>query len=134
MKRSISGILPVVLLLLTAGTPLTVLAVSYPPAPLYHHEYKAEMVMRIGETIYLFQSGTDEIKKAIHVNDTLTVYRISPACEVTTTGKIKILSYVGEMYLKAEVIEGEIKPADIAKKDNISCLVISAGMCNPQPQ
>jgi hypothetical protein len=62
------------------------------------------------------------------------VYRISPACEVTTTGKIKILSYVGEMYLKAEVIEGEIKPADIAKKDNVSCLVISAGMCNPQPQ
>jgi hypothetical protein len=46
-------------------------------------------------------------------------------------GIIKVLSYIGETYIKSEVLAGEIRPDDIAKKGNVSCLVISAGMCNP---
>jgi hypothetical protein len=38
------------------------------------------------------------------------------------------LSYIGETYIKAEVLEGEIKPDDIAKRGNVSCLIISAGI------
>jgi hypothetical protein len=87
--------------------------------------------MKVGQILYLFYSGTDDVKKTIHDNDILTVYRINPSCEVNPVGIIKVLFYVGETYIKAEVLEGEIRPDDIAKKGNVSCLVISAGMCNP---
>jgi hypothetical protein len=46
-------------------------------------------------------------------------------------GKIKVLSSVADTYFKSEVIEGEIRPNDIAKKENVSCLVISVGLCSP---
>jgi hypothetical protein len=128
VKRRGSGIVNLILLLLVVCAPLTVFAVSYPP-PLYHREVRQERFVR-GDTVYMFHSGTDDVKKAIHVNDTLAVHRITPSCEVIPIGIIKVVAFVGDTYLKGEVFAGEIKPDDIAKKGNISCLVISAGMCN----
>ena len=87
--------------------------------------------MGIGETVYLFHSGADEVKRTIHVADILIVHRISLSCQVTTVGRIKVISYIGETYLKGVVIEGQIKPNDIAEKGNVSNLVISAGVCTP---
>jgi hypothetical protein len=131
MKKKIAIILIVILLFTSASAPLTVCAVSYPPFPLYHRQNRGETVMKVGQTVYMFHSGTDDVRKTIHANDILTVYRINPSCEVNPVGIIKVLSYIGETYIKAEVLEGEIKPDDIAKKGNVSCLVISAGICNP---
>jgi hypothetical protein len=130
MKRKIAIILIVILLFTSVSAPLAVLAVSYPP-PLYHRQDRGETVMKVGQIVYLFHSSTDDVRKTIHADDILTVYRISPSCEVNPVGIIKVLSYIGETYIKAEVLEGEIRPDDIAKKGTISCLVISAGMCNP---
>jgi hypothetical protein len=130
MKKKIAIVLSVILLLISVSAPLSVFAVSYPP-PLYHRQDRGETVMKVGQIVYLFHSGTDDVKKTIHANDILTVYRINPSCEVNPVGIIKVLSYIGETYIKAEVLEGEIRPDDIAKKGNVSCLVISAGMCNP---
>ncbi len=127
MKRKFIRTISFLLLSLAVGAPLTVFAVSY-PAQLYHQQDRHDKFVQ-GETAYLFHSGTDEVKKTIHVNSILTVYRISPTCEVKETGKIRIISYIGETYLKAEVIEGEIRPDDVAKKGKVSCLVISAGAC-----
>ncbi len=106
----------------------TVSAVSYQPH-LYHQEERHDKFTK-GDTIYLFQSGTDDVKKTIHPGDILTVYRISPSCEIEPVGLIRVLSYVGDTYLKGEVFAGEIKPDDIAKKGDVSCLVISVGMCD----
>ena len=130
MKKKISIVFIVILLFTSVSAPLFVSAVSYPP-PLYHRQDKGETVMKVGQIVYLFHSGTDVVKKTIHANSILTVYRISPSCEISPVGIIKVLSYIGETYIKAEVLEGEIRPDDIAKKENVSCLVISAGMCNP---
>jgi hypothetical protein len=130
MKKKIAIVFIVILLFTSVSAPLTVFAVSYPP-PLYHRQDRGETVMKVGQIVYLFHSGTDDVKKTIHANDILTVYRINPSCEVNPVGIIKVLSYIGETYIKAEVLEGEIRPDDIAKKGNVSCLVISAGMCNP---
>jgi len=130
MKKKIAIVFIVILLFTSVSAPLTVFAVSYPP-PLYHRQDRGETVMKVGQIVYLFHSGTDDVKKTIHTNDILTVYRINPSCEVNPIGIIKVLSYIGETYIKAEVLEGEIRPDDIAKKGNVSCLVISAGMCNP---
>jgi hypothetical protein len=124
-------ILCCVLFFLGLSIPLAVFAVSYVPAPLYHQHERIETTMGIGETVYLFHSGTDDVRRTIHVNDILTVHRIDPSCQVTTVGRIKVLSYIGETYLKGVVIEGKIKANDIARKGDVSCLIILAGMCPP---
>jgi hypothetical protein len=130
MKKRIAIIFIVILLFTFVRAPLTVFGVSYPPT-LYHRHDRGDTVMKAGQTVYLFHSGTDDVRKTIRADDVLTVYRISPSCEVNPVGIIKVLSYIGETYIKAEVLEGEIRPDDMAKKGNVSCLVISAGMCNP---
>lgn len=130
MKTRLICIILTMLLSAAICTPLNAFALSYPPAPLYHRLGKAATVMTPGSIIHMFHSGTDEIKNAVRADDILIVYRINTSCEVKEVGKIKIISYVGETYLSGEVVEGEIKPNDIAKKGKISLLIISAGTCN----
>ncbi|ABL01267.1 conserved hypothetical protein (plasmid) [Pelobacter propionicus DSM 2379] len=38
-------------------------------------------------------------------------------------GAVKVTGYAGEHYFEAEIVKGEIKPGDIAKKNTTSCLV-----------
>jgi hypothetical protein len=131
MKRKITSIYIVILLSLGALDPLTVMATAYLPAFFYHQNDIMGTVMKAGQTVFLFHSGTEDVKRSIRNNDILIVYRISPSCEVKMVGKIRLLAYIGDTYLKGKIIEGEIRPNDVAKKGNVSCLVISAGMCNP---
>ena len=42
-------------------------------------------------------------------------------------GKIKVLRYVGEDYIKGEVLEGRVQTGDVAKKGAVAGLVISSG-------
>jgi hypothetical protein len=128
MTRGRSELIIMLLLLLSISAPLATFAVSY-PVQLYHREVRHDKFVK-GDTVYMFHSDTEDVKKTIHVNDTLAVYRTSPSCEVTPIGIIKVVSFVGDTYIKGEVFAGEIKPDDIAKKENVSCLVISAGICN----
>jgi hypothetical protein len=115
------------LLVLAFAAPLSALAVSY-PVQLYHREVRHDKFAK-GDTVYLFHSGTAEVKKTIHVDDMLTVYRTSQSCEATPIGIVKVIAFVGETYIKGEVFAGELEPDDIAKKGNVSCLIISAGVC-----
>jgi hypothetical protein len=79
-----------------------------------------------GTLICLFQSGTADVKKVISVKDVLPVYRENKSHELKEVGKIKVLSYVREDYLKGEVIEGEIQAGDIVKKGEAASLIISS--------
>lgn len=115
------------ILLLAVTLPLAAFAVSY-PAQLYHREDRHDRFVK-GETVYLFHSGTADVKKTVRPNDSLAVSRVSASCEVIPVGLIKVVSFVGETYIKGEVFAGEIRPDDIAKKDKVSFLVISAGVC-----
>jgi hypothetical protein len=114
-------------LLLVLSAPIIVFATSY--MPFFHSRGQDEAAMTEGRIVHLFHSGTNDVKETIHVNDVLIVHRITPTCEVKDVGKIKVMGFIGENYIKGEVVEGEIKPDDIAKKGNVSCLVISAGVC-----
>jgi hypothetical protein len=119
----------IVILFLTAVcAPLASFAVSY-PVQIYHSEVRHDKFVK-GDTVYMFHSGIEYVKKTIHVNDTLTVYRTSPSCEATPIGIIRVTAFVGDTYIKGEVFAGEIRPDDIAKKENVSCLVISAEICS----
>jgi len=131
MKKKVASILIAVLLLFTAMNPLNAFATSYLPASFYHQNEITETVIKVGQTAYLFHSGTEDVKKTIHDSDILIVFRINPSCEIKAVGKIKVLTSIADTYFKGEVIEGEIRPNDIAKRGNVSCLVISAGLCRP---
>jgi hypothetical protein len=130
MKIRVNGIIHLALILLTASAPANVFAVWYPRA-LYHRQDVHEAFKK-GEIVYMFHSGTAEVMRIIRVGDNLMVYRVSSSCEAKTVGKIKVLSYVGGTYLKGEVTEGKIRRDDIVEKGNVSCLVISAGMCEAE--
>jgi len=89
---------------------------------------KDEAVINAGTKLYLFHSGSEDVKKAINVNDILIVYReyppdISP--EARESGKVKVLSTLGEYYYEAEVIEGSVHPGYLAKKGTIACFITS---------
>ncbi|MBI2353895.1 MAG: hypothetical protein HYV06_02500 [Deltaproteobacteria bacterium] len=86
---------------------------------------KSEVVMKVGNKVHLFHSGTADVKKEICLNDVITVYREggpknSAGREV---GQVKVLGYAGEHYFEGEVVKGEVKPGDIAKKPSASCLI-----------
>jgi hypothetical protein len=103
-------------------------AVTYPfpkNEPLY---LKDGSVLGVGTKLYLFHSGTEEVKKTINVNDVLTVYREYPpyfSLETEEVGKVRILSTLGEYYCEAEVIEGYVQPSFVAKKGMVACFVTS---------
>jgi len=89
---------------------------------------KDEAVVNVGTKLYLFHSGSEDVKKTINANDILTVYReyplgISP--ETKETGKVRIISTSGEYYYQAVVIEGSVQPGFLAKKGTIACFVTS---------
>ena len=121
------GRLLAVLLISCVGLPQLTNAVSWSPLEEEREEKAVKKLMVKGIIVCLFQSGTADVKKAINVNDVLPVYRESKSHELKEVGKIKVLSYVGDDYLKGEVVEGEIKAGDIAKKGDVASLIISSG-------
>jgi len=125
MKR-VTWILAVMFLSLSVGFPLRANAVSPSPVPEEREERIAKGIKEKGETVCLFESGTADVKKTISVGDLLTVYRERGKHELTEVGKIKVLSYIGEDYLKGEVTEGEVRTGDIAIKGDVASLVISS--------
>jgi hypothetical protein len=108
------------------GTSVTAHAVSWSPAQETREEKIAQGIMEKGSIVCLFQSGTEDVRKEIHVDDILTVYREKRGHPLKEVGRIRILSYIGGDYLKGEVIEGDVKSGDIAKKGDVASLVISS--------
>ena len=101
------------------------MAVS-PLAAFAKEKVKSEVVMKEGKKLHLFHSGTADVKKDICLNDVITVYRETPTgghMTVKEVGKVKVISYAGEHYFEAEVVKGEIKVGDVAKKEGAYCLV-----------
>ena len=114
-----------IIFLFCIGAPLLANAVSWSPLQEEREEKAARGIMEKGAVVCLFQSGTADVRKEIHVNDILIVYRENQDHQMKKVGKIRINSYIGEDYLKGEVVEGEVKAGDIAKKGDVASLVVS---------
>lgn len=85
---------------------------------------KSEVVMKVGKKVHLFHSGTADVKKEIALNDIIPVYRqTGKHPQLKEVGQVKVLSFIGEHHFEAEVVKGEIKVGDIAKKDTAGLLV-----------
>ncbi len=116
-----------VLLISSMGLAHPVCAVSWSPLEEEREAKEAKGIMAKGTIVCLFQSGTADVRKAFAINDILLVYRERKAHELKEVGKIRVLSYSGEDYLKGEVVEGELRAGDIAKKGDAASLILSAG-------
>ncbi len=87
---------------------------------------KDNTAMKAGTRLYLFHSGTLDVKRTIHANDILSVFREYPSGFTSATGetgKIRILSCSGKYFYEAEVLEGAIEPGDMAKKGTVAYFV-----------
>jgi len=115
-------------LMATLLIPAVVHAVTYSFPENEPAYLKDEDVVNAGTKLYLFHSGTEDVRKAINVNDVLTVFRGYPfgsSPEAGETGKVKILSFLGEYYYEAEVVEGSVHPGYLARKGTIACFITS---------
>jgi hypothetical protein len=106
------------------GGSLVARATSFNPLIEEHRQLKEKLSMKTSALVYLFHSGTPDVKKALAINDILIVYRGNSSCEMKEVAKIKILSNPSDNYVKGEVIKGEITEGDIAKKGSVGFLVI----------
>lgn len=89
-------------------------------------QIRSEIIMKAGDTLRLFHSGTADVRKEICLKDVLPVYRELMTGGHTTVkevGKVKVVDYVGDHYFEAQVLEGEVKVGDIAKKGTASCMI-----------
>jgi hypothetical protein len=103
-------------------------AVSVPITVQAADKVKGEIVMKVGNKVNLFHSGTADVKKEICLGDVITVYRETGGAKnpkSTEVGSVKVTGYVGEHYFAAEIVKGEIKPGDIAMKKGAYCMVRS---------
>ena len=121
MKKTLFLFLAVPLFL---ATPL--LAVSYPPSAEEPSYLKDQEVMKVGAKVYLFHSGTQDVKDTIKVNDILTVYREYPpdiSGLTKESGKVKVIATLGDYYFEGVVTEGFVEPGYQAMKGTVSCLI-----------
>jgi len=89
-------------------------------------ETKVKKNLRVGDTVRLFHSGTEDVKKIICLNEEIPVYNevnVEGVRKSKEVGKIKVIKYVGENYFDAKVVEGVISAGDIARKDTAACLI-----------
>jgi len=119
--------LVVVLLAGILGLSGYAVAVSYPVVEDQREEKAAKGIRVKGESVCLFQSGTEDVRKTIGIGDVLIVYREGGNREHKEVGKIRVLSYTGDDYIKAEVVDGAVQTGDVAKKGNVAGLVIATG-------
>lgn len=84
-----------------------------------------------GDTVRLFHGGAKEAKEVFCLNETVPVYRETwenyAVMSYKEVGKVKITQLRGEHYFDAEVVEGEVKDGDIARKKDLGCLVRMPG-------
>ena len=114
--KKLSVLLTAAILSMAVAAPLSVHAAE--------KKAKSEVVMKMGNKVHLFHSGKVEAQKEIAIGDVITVYReYGKTHQSKEVGQVKVLSFIGEHYFEAEIVKGEIKVGDIAKKDATSLLV-----------
>ncbi len=101
-------------------------AVTAPLTVQAAEKVNGEVVMKVGNKVNLFHSGTADVRKEICLGDVITVYRETGGAKnpkITEVGAVKVTGYAGKHYFEAEIVKGEIKPGDIAKKNAAFCMV-----------
>jgi hypothetical protein len=112
---------------LAMAVPMGVAATSYDPLP--RQDEPAGMELTAGMTVFLFHSGTEQVRQSLHVGDVLEISRVGPDGASLSVGKIRVAAFLGAVCLRGEVLEGRIRPHDLAEKDGVYYLVIPEAVC-----
>lgn len=114
--KAFSLVVAAVLLAVSFCLPLTVQAAG--------NKAKGEVVMKMGNKVHLFHSGSVEASKEVAVGDILPVLRqTGKSGQAKQVGEVMVTGFIGDHYFEAEVVKGEIKVGDIAQKDKSGYLV-----------
>lgn len=105
-----------------------VLVISGCAGPGAQKQVEAKIVGKTSSnTVRLFHGGSREAKDVFCLNETVPVYRETwenyAVMAYKEVGKVRITRLQGEHYFDAEVVEGEVKDGDIARKKGLGCLV-----------
>lgn len=93
---------------------------------------KVEVEKKVGDDLTLFYGGGAKIKKQFPVGAVVNVYSRNRAFGLNfnqRVGKIKIISFEGDNFIKAQVVEGTVRSGDVVKmKPNAAaaCMVTPA--------
>jgi hypothetical protein len=101
-------------------------AVSYPPSVQEPSYLKEEDVMTTGAKVHMFHSGTPDVRNSIKIGDVLVVYHEYPPDLWTATkqtGKVKVITSIGDYYFEGYVIEGFVQPGSLAFKGTVACII-----------
>jgi hypothetical protein len=79
----------------------------------------------VGSIVRMFQSGTEEIRKAIFVNDTLTAYRLGKSCEFEAVGRVVVISVGKSYFVSGKIVSGEIRTNDVVKKGPMAFIIFA---------
>jgi len=125
MKRGVLFLTMSVATLLAAGTSSAVIYPFHDKAPIQVTE---STPLKIGSHVYLFFAGAGDGNGGLKISDVLLVYRQFPAefaLDSREVGKVKILGPLGDYYIKGEVVGGDVRPGDLAKKGTAICYITS---------
>lgn len=88
-------------------------------------QIKADILSKTGDDIRLFHGGTEEAKKLFCKGEVVPVYRyVGRHLQTKEVGKVEIGEFAGDHYVDGKVVEGEVKPGDVAMKKSAACLVV----------
>lgn len=78
-----------------------------------------------GDSVHLFYGMSKQAKEEFCINSVVPVYRMGKGYYLikSEVGKIKVTKDLGDHYIEAVVIEGEIRTGDIAMQPNSECLI-----------
>ena len=127
MGTRTARLIALVLLVVITARATRVCATSFDPLP--REQGSAEQEMLSGDTVFLFHSGTREMRRSLTIGDVLGVFRIGPDGRTRTVGSIRATAFVGEFCLRGEVVAGNILPHDVAEKNRVFLLVIQENLC-----
>ncbi len=83
-------------------------------------------VLNRGDQAMFDFRGRGDVSKAVCLGETIPVYRevfVFQTMSRTEVGKVKVVSYAGDHRFNAQVVEGQLKDGDIARKDSATCLL-----------
>ena len=78
-----------------------------------------------GDTVHLFYGMSKKAKEEFCLDAVVPVYRLGTGYYVSKdeVGKIKVTKELGDRYIEAVVVEGEIRSGDLAMQPNSECLI-----------
>jgi len=124
MRTRMAGVAAAVVLVAVVIGPVKTYGTSYDPQP--HGEGTALVP---GATVFLFHSGTNDVRRSLGVGEALEVSRNREDGTRAIVGKIRVVALAGAVCVRGEVLEGGIHLHDLAAGEGVYCLVVPGAVC-----